>query len=156
MKESDTTLSHEEISLLLFALEGGTEAKVPDLSTCEDACPVVESVEDLLCGGKLEPRQQLVRHLNNHVREALIETGMFELMGSPGEPSSDLTPDHKSRLDLANRRLSQWSSTIKLSDHEKQLLSQSLRRVPRSAWLIMPRTLWRLKRKLKPVHTKQE
>ena len=77
-----TTLSHDEISLLLFALQGGASAAIPDLDSCEEACPVVESVEELLCGGQLDAQQQLVRHLNNHLREAMIECGVFELMAA--------------------------------------------------------------------------
>src|SRR5882724_12218449 len=82
MSSVATTLSHYEISLLLFALQGGNAAPLPDADSCEEACPVVESVEELLCGGTLDPEQRLVRHLNNHLREALIECGMFELMAT--------------------------------------------------------------------------
>src|SRR5712691_8971199 len=91
MNENTTTLSHYEISLLLFALQGGEAAPMPDASSCEAACPVVESVEELLCGGTLDPAQQLVRHLNNHLREALIECGLFELMAESrnGNPARD-------------------------------------------------------------------
>ena len=50
-------LSHNEISLLVFAMEGGNAAPVPDASSCEEVCPVVESVEELLCGGTIDPIQ---------------------------------------------------------------------------------------------------
>src|SRR5215471_3404352 len=69
-------LTHTEMSLLLFALEGGEAAPIPDASSCEEACPVIESVEELLCGGQLDAKQRLVRHLNNHLREVMIESGM--------------------------------------------------------------------------------
>src|SRR5258705_12158091 len=105
MNSIPTTLTHEEISLLLFALQGGDEAPMPDAESCEEACPVVESVEQLLCGGQLDPHQQLVRHLNNHLREALIECGMFELMaaGRPGTAQA-LSVDDPVRLQQVHER----------------------------------------------------
>ncbi|MEK6321968.1 MAG: hypothetical protein AABN33_09825 [Acidobacteriota bacterium] len=145
-----TTLSHDEISLLLFALQGGNAAPLPDAASCEEACPVVESVDELLCGGKLDPEQQLVRHLNNHVREALIECGLFELMAAARDKSNKpINGEQQSKLTQANERLKQWSSEVRLSDDERKLLSDSLTRMPRSAWLMMPRTLWRLRKKLR-------
>lgn len=150
MSDSGIRLSHEEISILLFALQGGQAAPAPDASSCEEACPVAESLEDLLCGGKIDPEHQLVRHLNNHVREALIDSGMFELMAaSNGSPVEQPGEDQLSKLNLANQRLRQWSSAIKLNQNEKTLLFEALARMPWSAWLMMPRTLWKLKRKLK-------
>ncbi|MFY9610687.1 MAG: hypothetical protein WAU45_19015 [Blastocatellia bacterium] len=151
MNDAATTLSHDEISLLLFALHGGEAAPMPDASSCEEACPVVESVEDLLCGGKLDPEQHLVRHLNNHVREALIESGMFELMAAARNGNGEaLSAEQQSQLNQANQRLKQWNSDVKLSNDERKLLADALRRrVPRSAWLMMPRTLWRLRKKLR-------
>ncbi|HSB11838.1 MAG TPA: hypothetical protein VLM38_20290 [Blastocatellia bacterium] len=150
MDTPGTTLTHNEISLLLFALEGGNAAPLPDPSTCEDACPVVESVEELLCGGKLEPRHQLVRHLNNHLREALIECGMFELMAT-GQPdgAQALSVEDQTKLHQVNQRLSEWNCRIKLDDTERRLLYESLSRLPRSSWVTMPRTMWRLRKKLK-------
>jgi hypothetical protein len=143
-------LSHNEISLLLFALEGGSAAPMPDASSCEEACPVIESVEELLCGGKIDPRQQLVRHLNNHLREGLIESGMFELMASaqPGGVRA-ASVDDPTKVQVVNERLSRWTCQIKLEDPERQLLYESVSRLPRSSWLTMPRMMWRLKRKLK-------
>jgi hypothetical protein len=150
MNDVPTTLSHEEISLLLFALQGGHAAPMPDSESCEEACPVVESVEELLCGGKLDPEQQLVRHLNNHVREALIDCGLFELMAAArtGDDQT-LSAEQRSELDRANQRLKRWSSEVRLNDDERGLLAEALGRVPRSAWLMMPRTMWRLRKKLK-------
>lgn len=149
MNSAVTTLTHKEISLLLFALQGGEAAPMPDVSSCEAACPVVESVEELLCGGELDPAQQLVRHLNNHLREALIECGMFELMatGQPGAAQSHSVED-QTRLRQVNERLAEWSCHIKLEDPERRLLYESVSRLPRSTWLTMPRTMWRLRRKL--------
>ena len=150
MKNGATIFSHEEISLLLFALQGGDAAPMPDAESCEEACPVVESVEELLCGGKLDPQQQLVRHLNNHLREAMIECGMFELMaaGRPGAAPA-LSVDDPVRLQRVHERLAEWSCQIKLDGAERRLLSESLSRLPRSSWVIMPRTMWRLRKKLK-------
>jgi hypothetical protein len=150
MRNAVTTLSHEEISLLLFALQGGDSAPIPDAASCEEACPVVESVEELLCGGQIDPQQQLVRHLNNHLREAMIESGMFELMATaqPG-PAQTLPVDDPMKLRQVNERLSQWTCQIKLDDAERRLLHESLSRLPRSSWIMMPRTMWRLRKKLK-------
>ena len=145
-----TTLSHDELSLLLFALQGGNAAPFPDASSCEEACPVIESVEELLCGGKIDPDQQLVRHLNNHLREALIECGMFELMaaGQAGAARALSVEDQMKREEV-NDRLAKWSCQIKLDEAERQLLYKSVSRLPRSSWINMPRTMWRLKKKLK-------
>jgi hypothetical protein len=150
MDALNTELSHDEISLLLFALQGGEAAPVPNASSCEEACPVVESVEELLCGGKLDPKQQLVRHLNNHLREALIESGMFELMAAtqPGARQAVSVEDPIS-LKQANERLSVWTCQIKLDDPERRMLYESLSRLPRSSWVTMPRIIWRLRKKLK-------
>lgn len=150
MDNTPTTLSHEEISLLLFALQGGTSAPAPNAESCEEACPVVESVEELLCGAKLEPQQELVRHLNNHVREALIDCGLFDLMAAArnGE-DHEISVEQRSKLDQANKRLKQWSSEVRLNDGERGLLADALSRMPRSAWLTMPRTLWHLRKKLR-------
>jgi hypothetical protein len=141
-------LSHNEISLLLFALEGGNAGPMPDASSCEEACPVVESVEELLCGGKLDPKQQLVRHLNNHLREGLIETGMFELMAAR-QSNQDLSAEDHFRLRRVTDRIAQWKCEIKLDDAERRVLRESLSVLPRSSWITMPRILWRLKKKIK-------
>lgn len=150
MDNISTTLSHDEISLLLFALQGGAAAAVPDPESCEEACPVVESVEELLCGGQLDPQQQLVRHLNNHLREAMIECGMFELMAAAQPGPADAIPDRDpSRLQQVNERLAAWTCQIKFHDAERRVLYESFSRLPRSSWVMMPRTMWRLRKKLK-------
>jgi len=141
-------LSHNEISLLLFALEGGSAAPMPDASSCEEACPVIESVEELLCGGKLDPRQQLVRHLNNHLREGLIECGMFELMSARPVGARTQPIEDQVKLHQVNERLSGWTCQIKLDDLERRLLCESISRLPRASWLTMPRLMWRIRRKL--------
>ena len=149
MDETATTLSHYEISLLLFALQGGNAAPVPDAESCEEACPVVESVEELLCGGTINAEQQLVRHLNNHLREALIECGMFELMATAQLGGRAASLEDPERLQQVNERLDAWTCQIKLDDTEQRLLYESVSRLARSSWITMPRTMWRLKKKLK-------
>jgi hypothetical protein len=141
-------LSHNEISLLLFALEGGKAAAMPDASSCEEACPVIESVEELLCGGTLDPKQQLVRHLNSHLREGLIECGMFELMASQ-QPGQDLSLEDQTKLRRVNERIAKWKCEMKLDEAEHKVLFESLSRLPRVSWITMPRMIWRLRKKLK-------
>jgi hypothetical protein len=150
MANGDIELSHKDISLLLFALQGGDSAPLPDPASCEEACPVVESVEELLCGGQLDPKQQLIRHLNNHLREAMIESGMFELMAAsqPG-PAQAFSADDPIKLRQVNERLADWTCQIKLDSNERRQLHESLSRLPLSSWVMMPRTIWGLKRKLK-------
>jgi thiamine kinase-like enzyme len=134
---------------MVFALEGGRAAPIPDASTCEEACPVVDSIEELLCGGALDPKRQLIRHLNHHLREALIECGMFDLMAAqPGAPHT-VSADDAMKLRQVNQRLAEWHCQVKLDEQERRLLHQSLSRLPRSSWITMPRMLWRLKKKLK-------
>jgi hypothetical protein len=148
MRYAVVELSHNEISLLLFALEGGDAAELPDPASCEEACPVIESVEELLCGGQLDPKQQLVRHLNNHLREGLIESGMFELMASTNGGSTQ-SVEVQSSLLRANERLAGWTCKVKLDDEELRRLFECVSRLPRSSWIAMPRTIWRLRRKLR-------
>jgi len=150
MRSPTTTLAHDEISLLLFALQGGDSAPLPDAESCEEACPVVETVEELLCGGQLDPQQQLVRHLNNHLREAMIECGMFELMAAahPGLAQEPWVED-PAKFQRVNERLAEWTCQIKLDDAERRVLYESLSRLPRSSWVMTPRTMWRLRKKLK-------
>lgn len=149
MDDTSTTLSHNEISLLLFALQGGDAAPVPDASSCEEACPVIESVEELLCGGQLDPQQQLVRHLNNHLREAMIDCGMFELMAATQPGMQAPSVEDPMKLQQINERLAAWTCQIKLDDTERRALHESLSRLPRSSWVMMPRTMWRLRKKLR-------
>jgi hypothetical protein len=80
----------------------------------------------------------------------MIECGMFELMSAaqPG-PAQALSVDDPTKLRQVNERLSEWTCQIKLDDAERRLLYESLSRLPRSSWVMMPRTMWRLRRKLK-------
>ena len=144
------TLSHHELTLLLFALQGGDAAPLPDADSCEEACPVVESVEELLWGGALDPKQQLVRHLNNHLREGLIESGMFELMvaAQPGS-AQPVSVEDPVKLQQVSERLAEWTCQVEIEDADRRLLFEFLLQLPRSSWLTMPRTMWRLRKKLK-------
>jgi hypothetical protein len=150
MSSDAITLTYNEISLLLFALEGGTAAAVPNTDSCEEACPIIESVEELLCGGTIDAHQQLVRHLNNHLREAMIDCGMFELMATAGPDATQSVPiEDAAKLQLVNERLAQWTCDINLEKTERQLLSGCLSRLPKSSWITMPRAMWWLRKKLK-------
>jgi hypothetical protein len=144
--------THEELSLMLYALEGGAAgaAAKPDEPSCEEACPVVDHLEEMFGAHTLPPEKQLARHLNNHLREALIESGMLELMAGlqPGAERA-FTTEEQAKLQQANSQLQQWSCAIKLAEPDKKMLSAAVSRLPRAAWFTMPRTLWRLKKKLK-------
>ena len=72
MEDGCIALTHTELSLLRCAREGGEAAPIPDAFSCEEACLVIESVEELLCGGQLDAKQQLVRHLNNRHFQYLL------------------------------------------------------------------------------------
>jgi len=150
MNSDAITLTYNEISILLFALAGGTAASVPNADSCEEACPIIESVEELLCGGTIDSHQQLVRHLNNHLRDAMIECGMFELMATAQPGATQQAPvEDTAKLQLVNEKLAHWTCEIRLEEPERQLLSGSLAQLPKSSWITMPRAMWRLRRKLK-------
>ena len=140
--------SHKELSLLLFALEGANMASSETQSpSCEESCPIVEDIEDLFGAGGLSHEKKLARHLNNHLREGLVECGMFELLAL-GHVGS-LTDEQQARLRQANKRLESWNCEIELVADDRELLREAIGRLPGSAWATMPRTLWRLKRKLR-------
>ncbi len=139
-------LSYKELNLLLFALTGGSEALDPAVvdSSCETACPIIENIEQCLDGSVISGEQQLIRHLNNHLREGLIQCGMFEHLASARSVESAAHADP----DPIDQRLARWSCEIDLDPSEKILLKRSLSGLPSSAWISMPVTLWRLRRKL--------
>jgi hypothetical protein len=144
-------LSHQELSLLLFVLEGGETASAHESEpSCEESCPIVENLEELFSSHTLSHEKQLARHLGNHLREALVECGMFELMGAGAAEARRMpSPEEQAKLREINERLKQWRCEIKLADPDRKMLSEAVSRLPRSAWFSMPRTLWRLKKKLK-------
>lgn len=140
--------SHKELSLLVFALEDAKTASAgATSSSCEESCPIVEDIEDLFGAGGLSHEKKLARHLNNHLREGLVECGMFELLALG--PVSSLTGEQQTRLLEANKRLENWNCEIELVADDRQVLREAIGRLPGSAWATMPRTLWRLKKKLK-------
>ena len=146
-----TELSHQELSLLVFALEGAeVQNGSASSASCEEACPVVEHFEELFAGEAIPPEKQLVRHLNNHLREALLECGMLDVIDSDGyNHSQPLPPETQINLQRMNARLSGWTCEVSIDSAERRLLYEALSRLPRSAWLSMPRTMWRLRKKLK-------
>ena len=148
-----TEFSHQELSLLLFVLEGGEAADHThaESASCEESCPVIEDLEDLFGEGGLPHDKKLARHLSNHLREGLIECGIFELMAASGAGNGGaVTVEDRAKLQQASERLKDWRCEINLDSADRQLLKESISRMPRAAWLTMPRALWRLKKKLKP------
>lgn len=138
--------SHPELSLLLFALEGREiNSENP---ACEDACPLVEHLEQHLDVSALSAEKKLVHHLNNHIREGLIECGAFELMATASSGVA-LSERQQAELREINLKLSHWNCHIRLDEEERHLLRASISKLPRSAWLVMPRKLWRLRKKLR-------
>jgi len=138
--------SHQELSLMVFALEGPQAAAHSHAeASCEDACPVASHFEELFPGDTIPLDKQLVRHLNNHLREALLECGMLELIGTDREP----TPEDEVKLQMMNARLSKWNCEVNIDSAEQRRLYEAISGLPRSAWLSMPRTIWRLRKKLK-------
>lgn len=151
MSSATIEFSHQELSLILFALEGGPVGGAANKEpACEEACPVTNHFEEMFNLSSLPPEKQLARHLNNHMREALVESGMLELMsGFKPDAAHPLTDGDQLKLQQANERLNLWSCKIKLETTDKKMLSEAVSRLPRAAWITMPRTLWRLKKKLK-------
>jgi len=140
--------SHKELSLLVFVLDGqAAPSAEPQAPSCEESCPVVENLEDLFGAGGLTHEKKLARHLNNHLREALVECGMFDVLALG--PVQSFSEEQQSRIDQANERLGNWSCKIELVADDRELLRAALARLPGSAWATMPRTLWRLRKKLK-------
>jgi hypothetical protein len=149
-------LTHEELSLLLFALqgrEGGGAAQdfSGDDRSCESACPVADHFEALFDGGEISSDKKLIHHLNTHLREGLIECGAFELMASAQANDREVSAEEHARMRRVNERLKGWRCEMKLDKEDRRLLYESMSRLPRAAWLSMPRTIWRLKKKLKPL-----
>lgn len=139
--------SHPELSLLLFALEGGAVINSEN-PACEDACPVVEHLEQHLDVSALSAEKKLVHHINNHIREGLIECGAFELMATAASGGA-LSNGQQAELREINLKLSHWNCQMRLDEEERRVLRASMSKLPRSAWLVMPRKLWRLRKKLK-------
>lgn len=132
-------------------LDGGPSAKMDDSQpSCEEACPVVEHFEQLFDRGAIPHEKQLSRHLSDHLRQGLAECGYLDVMGAAHTASEkEISAQDRAKLEQVNERLRSWSCEIQLEEADRRLLAESLARLPRSAWISMPRTLWRLKKKLK-------
>jgi hypothetical protein len=144
-----TEFSHQELTLLMFALDGiDTPGRdEPREPSCEEACPVVEHIEQALGGRSLPPEKHLAQHINNHLREGMLECGMLDLMskGAGDAPSEE----DKAKMIEVGERLKNWTCSIRLEEAERRLLLGAFSRLPRSAWVSMPRAMWRLRKKLK-------
>jgi hypothetical protein len=145
-----TQLSHQELSLLLFALEGAESAPVASSvaePSCEEACPVVDHLEEMF--GTITPEKKLISHLNNHLREGMLECGYLEVMDKIKDNPQTMSAEDQFQLQQLNQRLKSWSCEIKFDDSEKELLNKAFGQFPRAAWVSMPRTLWRLRKKIR-------
>jgi hypothetical protein len=147
-------LSHRELTLLLFALERDEDGNCASTDSgppsCEDACPIVERLDEALRSESIPHNQKLARHLREHLREAMVETGVLELMSKVGfNHERLLSVQEQTQLQESNKKLAGWSCEVNLSAEDRRALRQAVSRLPGSAWLSMPRVLWRLRRKLK-------
>ncbi|HEY6333034.1 MAG TPA: hypothetical protein VI756_27170 [Blastocatellia bacterium] len=141
----EVEFSHHELSLALFALEGGTAPSVPvdPCSTASEDCPIVEQLEETFGWRGLSPAERLARHLSKHLRQAWVESGLLDL-----QKESDLQIS-KSDMTELQRRMEGWRCSVVLEAPDRGLLYEAIAKLPRSAWIAMPRTMWRLKRKLR-------
>lgn len=141
-------LSHQELNILLFALEGAKPATVATSASehaCEDACPIVDHLDEMF--GEMTVEKKLANHLNNHLREGMFECGFLEVMDKIN--AERLSSEEQMKIQQVNERLKDWQCEINFNDEEKKLLNEVFARLPRSAWLTMPKTLWQLKKKLR-------
>lgn len=152
MSKAQLELTHKELSLLVFALEGESLAAIDSTASpsCEEACPVADHFEEMFHGEAVPHEKRLVNHLNNHLREGLIECGAFEMIAAQQvNPARQLSAEDMQKMQEINERLKDWRCQVSLDEADRRALSESIGRLPRSAWVSMPRVLWRLKKKLK-------
>ncbi|HEU4389770.1 MAG TPA: hypothetical protein VFV34_18335 [Blastocatellia bacterium] len=143
-----TRFSYEELNLLVFTLEGCPDpGRTREAPSCEDSCPAIPNLETLFAGEQVSPEERLAHHLTNHLREGMVECGMLDLAMPAG--SLEGVDGDNPQVGAVNERLRQWSCEISLNDSEIRVLTDALGRLPRSAWLSMPRFLWRLRKRLK-------
>ncbi|MBI3649743.1 MAG: hypothetical protein HY231_01705 [Acidobacteria bacterium] len=146
-----TQLTHQEISLLLYALEGTESATVAGSvaeASCEEACPMVDHLAAMF--GELTPEQRLINHLSNHLRDGMFACGFLEVAEKlQGAAAAIPSPEERLQMQQINRRLQTWSCEINFDAQESALLQRAFKRLPNAAWLSMPRTLWRLRKKLR-------
>src|SRR5215210_5871905 len=122
-----TQLSHQELSLLLFALEGAEPLPVAASAaepSCEEACPVVDHLEEMF--GAQSPEKRLISHLNNHLREGMLECGFLEVMDKiKAGDLQPLTTDERMKVQRVQERLKTWSCEIKFEEDERELLRKA-------------------------------
>jgi hypothetical protein len=143
-----TKLSHQELNILLFALEGAKPAPVAVSGSehnCEDACPIVDHLDEMF--GELTVEKKLINHLNNHLREGMFECGFLEVMDKMN--AVELSSEDQMKIQQVNERLKVWQCEISFNTDEKKILNDVFSHLPRTAWLTMPKTLWQLKKKLR-------
>jgi hypothetical protein len=139
-------LSHKELSLVLFALQGGDMPNVPQdpCDADEAACPIAEDLKDKFGLRELSPEQKLAQHLSKHLEQGWVECGLLDLA-----VHAEQSPDRVTLIAM-QRQLEGWSCNVRLEGADQQLLYEAIAKLPRSAWLSQPGTLWRLRKKLKP------
>lgn len=143
-------LNHQELNILLYVLDESRTTLAVEQTTapsCVDSCPIVDHLEEMF--DNLTPAKKIINHLNNHLREGMLECGFLELADVLHAGGKHLAPADHARLEQVNARLQQWHCEIHLTPEEGQILRAALKRLPRSAWVTMPRTLWRLRKKLR-------
>ncbi|HKV41581.1 MAG TPA: hypothetical protein VJX67_20420 [Blastocatellia bacterium] len=145
--------THQELSLLLFALDGG---ELPRTVTdpCdpkEAACPVVESLEEVFGARNLAPEKKLARHLGQHLRQGWVDCGLLHMI--PAEETADPRENNQiPNVMSLNSKLKDWRCEVTLDSQEHDILSGAILRLPRTAWMSMPLMMWRLRRKLRGKH----
>ena len=84
------------------------------------------------------------------LREGMLECGFLEVADRlrAGEQAA-LSAADQARLHEINERLQTWRCEIKVDADEQRRLREAFARLPRSAWVTMPRTLWRLRKNLR-------
>lgn len=140
----EVEFTHKELTLALFALQGGKLPDVPEdpCASPHDSCPVVEDLEERFGLKRLSDEQKLSQHLTTHLRQSWVECGLFDLADGGGEMN-------RGEMIQIQRQLSGWSCKVGLEAPERFLLYTAITKLPRSAWISMPRTVWRLRKKLK-------
>src|SRR5215218_6096096 len=109
MTSGPVELTHQELSLLVFALEGAGNAASSESPSCEEACPVADHFEAIFETGTIPHEKRLVNHLNNHLREGLIVCGAFELMAAHQvNASQPVSIEDQAKVRQITERLKNW------------------------------------------------
>jgi hypothetical protein len=135
-------LNHQELNILLFALEGAPAAAAvtPGAEpSCEESCPVVDHFDELF--GGLTAEKKLANHLNNHLREGMLECGFLDVMETIRKGiAQEISGEDQLKLQQVNERLQGWRCEINLDDDERRRLRAAGAHGPRNAWGPLPRT----------------